>query len=96
MKYSTQIKPISYIKANAAEVIKNVCETQQPYIITVNGEAKAVLQDVREYEAMQERMAMLEIIAQGQREYIEGKTVTLDEAIANIRGKASRKAMSKS
>jgi len=96
MKYSTQIKPISYIKANAAEVIKQVNETQQPYIITVNGEAKAVLQDVREYEAMQEKIAMLTILVQGQREYIEGKTVTLDEAIANIRVKASRKAMSKS
>ena len=87
MKYSTQIKPISYIKANAADVIKHVNETQQPYIITVNGEAKAVLQDVREYEAMQEKIAMLEIIAQGRLEVIQGKVIPAEEAFAEIKAK---------
>lgn len=85
MKYSTNIKPISYVKANAAEVIKNVCETRQPYIVTVNGEAKAIIQDVRDYEETQERMALLEIIAQGRLEVIQGKVRPADEVFADIK-----------
>jgi prevent-host-death family protein len=87
MKYSTNIKPISYVKANAAEVIKNVCETRQPYIVTVNGEAKAIIQDVRDYEEAQERMALLEIIAQGRLEVIQGKVIPAEEAFAKIKAK---------
>jgi prevent-host-death family protein len=84
MKYSTHIKPISYVKANAADVIKNVCESRQPYIITVNGEAKAVLQDVRDYEETQERIALLEIIAQGRLEQLQGKVRTASDVFQEL------------
>ncbi len=59
MKLSERIKPISYLKANAAEVIAKLAEHQQPMIITVNGEAKAVLQDIDSYEEMQEAIALM-------------------------------------
>jgi prevent-host-death family protein len=49
MRYSTQIKPISYVKAHAAEIIAEMRETGMPIIITQNGEATAVLQDVASY-----------------------------------------------
>jgi prevent-host-death family protein len=50
MRYSQQIKPISYLKANAAEVMTNLTESREPLIITQNGEAKAVIQDIASYE----------------------------------------------
>jgi PHD/YefM family antitoxin component YafN of YafNO toxin-antitoxin module len=67
-----------------------IYEDQQPYIITVNGEAKAVLQDVRSYEMMQEQLAMLTIVIQGQQDIAEGKVVPLDEAMSNIQRKYAK------
>ena len=74
MRYSTQIKPISYLKANAAEVLDTLAENRQPLIITQNGEAKAVMQDLATYENTQETLALLKILALGNKEIEEGKT----------------------
>ena len=87
MKLSERIKPISYLKAHAPEVIQNLAEHQQPFIITVNGEAKAVLQDIDSYEEMQETIALLKIIAMGQKEIAEGKFLPLDEVVKRFRKK---------
>lgn len=62
MRYSTQVKPISYLKANAAEVLSQLAEKREPVVITQNGEAKAVLQDVATYEETQETLALLKIL----------------------------------
>jgi len=85
MKLSDRIKPISYLKANAPEVIQSLAEHQEPFIITVNGEAKAVLQDIDSYEQTQEAIAMLKIIAMGQQEIREGKVLPLEEAFKRVR-----------
>ena len=53
MRYSTQVKPISYIKANATEVLERLKETADSIIITQHGHAKAVLMDVRAFEQME-------------------------------------------
>ncbi len=74
MRYSTQIKPISYLKANAAEVLDTLAQNRQPLIITQNGEAKAVIQDLATYENAQETLALLKILALGNKEIDEGKT----------------------
>ncbi len=58
MRYSTQIRPISYLKANAAEVLRELTAQRQPLVITQNGEAKAVIQDVASYEQTQETLAL--------------------------------------
>jgi len=50
VRYSTQVKPISYLKANAAELLAQLAEDRRPLVITQNGEAKAVLQDVASFE----------------------------------------------
>lgn len=84
MKLSERIKPISYLKAHAPEVIQGLSEHQEPVIITVNGEAKAVLQDIDSYEEMQEAIALLKIIAMGKREIKEGKVVSLEEAFERV------------
>jgi len=87
MKYSSRIKPISYVKANAAELIRELAETREPLVITQNGEAKAVLQDVASYEATQETLALLKILALGRRQVEEGKAVPVAEAVRRLRAR---------
>jgi len=90
MKYSTQIKPISYLKANAAEVVRQLGEQREPMVITQNGEAKIVLQDVASYEQTQETMALLKILALGNRQIEEGKVVLARDAIRRLRREKAR------
>ena len=85
MKYSRQIRSISYLKAHAAEVVRDLAERQEPRVITQNGEAKAVLQDVASYEETQERLAFLKILALGNRQIEEGRTVSAAEAVQALR-----------
>ncbi len=73
MRYSSQVKPISYLKANAAEVLTHLAEQRRPMVITQNGEAKAVLQDVASFEETQETLALLKILALGNQDVAAGK-----------------------
>jgi len=90
MKYSTQIKPISYLKANAAEIVRELAEQRKPLVITQNGEAKAVIQDVASYEETQETMALLKILALGNRQIEEGRTIPAKESIKRLCEKKAR------
>ncbi len=85
MKLSENIKPISYLKANAAEVIENLKSSHQPMIITQNGEAAMVIQSVTDYEQTQETLALLKMLAQSQQALAEGKTISSEEAFARLR-----------
>ena len=85
MRYSTQIKPISYLKANAAEVLQELTEQRQPMVITQNGEAKAVLQDVVSYEQTQETLALLKILALGNQQVSQGRVRPLVDVAKRIR-----------
>jgi prevent-host-death family protein len=87
MRYSTQVKPISYLKANAAEVLTNLAEQREPLVITQNGEAKAVLQDVASYEKTQETLALLKILALGNEEIAAGKLKSAREVVADLKAK---------
>ena len=87
MHYSSQVKPISYLKANAAEVLAALTAQRQPLVITQNGEAKAVLQDVASYEETQETLALLKILALGNQEVAAGKVKPATEVIARLRSK---------
>jgi prevent-host-death family protein len=91
MKYSTRIKPISYVKANAAELLRELGASREPLVITQNGEAKAVMQDVASYEATQETLALLKILALGRRQAEEGKTVPAAEAVRRAREAIARR-----
>jgi prevent-host-death family protein len=90
MKYSTRIKPISYLKANAAEVVRGLAESGEPMIITQNGEATAVIQDIASYEQTQETLALLKILALGERQVREGKTVPAAKAMRRFREQIKR------
>jgi prevent-host-death family protein len=82
---STNIKPISYLKANAAEVLKRLAEQCEPFLITQNGEAKAVIQDIASYESTQETLALLKILALGNREIEEGKVKPIADVARRLR-----------
>ncbi len=84
MKYSEAIKPISYLKANAAKILREISENHSPMIITQNGEAKAVIQDIKEYEEMQESLAMLKILAIGEASIKQGDYKTLEEVFEEM------------
>ena len=73
MKLSQDLKSISYFKNNMAEVIRKINENQGTMIITQNGEARAALMDIKAYEDLQETLAMLEMIAIGNKNLTEGK-----------------------
>jgi prevent-host-death family protein len=85
MRYSTQVKSISYLKANAAEMLQQLAELREPVLITQNGEAKAVLQDVASYEEMQETLALLKLLALGDHEVDAGLVQPIAEAVAGLR-----------
>jgi prevent-host-death family protein len=87
MRYSSQVRPISYLKANAAEVLTQIAEQREPLVITQNGEAKAVLQDVASFEETQETLALLKILALGNLEIEAGKVKPLGEVVARLRAK---------
>ena len=87
MRYSSRIKSISYLKANAAQVLADLAERREPLIITQNGEAKAVLQDLASYEKTQETLALLKILALGQQDIDAGRVKPLADVATRLRKK---------
>ena len=85
MKLSRQIKPISYLKSHAAEIVRNLHEQQEPLVITQNGEAKVVIQDIESYELTQDTMALLKIMALGNRQIEEGRIKPAKDVIKGLR-----------
>ncbi len=91
MKLSDQIKPISYLKAHAAEVVRNLSTQMEPLVITQNGEAKAVIQDIKSYEQTQETMALLKMLALGLRQIDEGKVQPVGDVVAKLRNRSKNR-----
>ena len=87
MKLSRQIKPISYLKAHAAEIVRNLGEQREALVITQNGEAKVVIQYIDTYEQTQETMALLKILALGMRQIEEGKVMSAEDVINRLRAR---------
>ncbi len=84
MKYSTRIKPISYLKSHAAEIIDDINQVREPMLITQNGEAKLVVMDVKTYEEQEETMALLKILALGNHEIEQGKFRDIEDVFADL------------
>jgi len=87
MHYSTQVKPISYLKANAAQVLAQLSANREPLLITQNGEAKAVLQDVASYEQAQETLALLKVLALGNQDLVAGRVKPVAQVLTRLRAK---------
>jgi prevent-host-death family protein len=91
MLLQESVKPISYVKAHAAEIIKELNEFNSTIIVTQNGEAKAVLQDIGEYERIQESISLLKILALSRKDIEAGHIKPADEAFKFIRQKISNR-----
>jgi prevent-host-death family protein len=91
MKLHDTVKSISYVKSHASEILNKICDSHATYVITQNGEARAVIQDIEEYDKLQESLAMLKLIAQGRKNIEEGKVRAFKESFSFIRRKISEK-----
>ena len=76
MLLSQEVKPISYLKTKTADVIKTVNDTKRTIVITQNGEAKAVIQDIKSYENLQNSLHMLKMIIQSENDIENGNIVS--------------------
>jgi prevent-host-death family protein len=84
MKFSTQVKPISYLETHATQIVKDLTENREPMLITENGEAKLVVLDVKSYEEQQQTMALLKILAMGNREIENGQFRSAEAVFAEL------------
>lgn len=85
MKLSQTVKPMSYLKTDGSQILSDLEKTHQPVIVTQNGEAKAVLQDIASYEATQDSIALLKILAMSSKSKQQGKSKSIKTAFADIR-----------
>ena len=85
MKPSEDIKPISYLKAHASELVRELGEHQRTLVITQNGEAKAILQDIHTYEQTQEALALMKILAQSHEDIKAGRVSSLEDTFNEVR-----------
>ncbi|MDT8907835.1 prevent-host-death family protein [Pseudomonas sp. NFACC09-4] len=84
MKLSSQIKPISYLKSHTAEIVTTITESREPLIITQNGEAKLVVMDVKSFEEQEDTMALLKLLAMGNREIEEGNFRDVEDVFTEL------------
>jgi hypothetical protein len=91
LKLSESIKPISQVKAHMSEIVGDLAKSRKKVVITHNGKAKAVLQDIVSYEEMLDSLAMLKIIAMSTKSMLEGKGRTIENAFDEIRKRAKEK-----
>ncbi|MFA4917135.1 MAG: type II toxin-antitoxin system Phd/YefM family antitoxin [Syntrophales bacterium] len=84
MNISTDIKPVTYLKAKAADLLKQINETHRPVIITQNGEPRAVLQDPESYENMRNAIGILKLISQGEGDIREGRVKSQEDVFRDI------------
>lgn len=84
MNIKEDIRPISYIKANAAEILEQVNESHRPVYVTQNGEAKAVLVDTESYENMKKALGLLKLLAQGESDIVNGNVVSQENFFADL------------
>lgn len=78
------------LKANAAEVVRQLGKQRAPLVITLNGESKVVIMNIMSYKETQETVALLKILALGERKIEEGKVVSAGDTIRRLRNKKAR------
>jgi prevent-host-death family protein len=84
MNIVNDIKPVTYLKSKAADLLKQINETQRPVIITQNGEPRAVLQDPASYENMRNAIGLLKLVSQGEADVRGGRTKTQEKIFNEI------------
>ncbi|MFH0786289.1 MAG: type II toxin-antitoxin system Phd/YefM family antitoxin [Pseudomonadota bacterium] len=84
MNITTDIKPVTYLKSKAADLLKQINETHRPIIITQNGEPKAVLQDPKSYESMKKAIGILKLVSQGEGDIKGGRFRSQEEVFEKV------------
>jgi len=91
MNIIDDIKPVTYLKSRAADLLNQINETHRPVIITQNGEPRAVLQDPESYENMRNAIGMLKLISQGETDVRSGRTKPQETMFNEIEGELKAK-----
>ena len=84
MQIINDIKPVTYLKSRAADVLKHINETHRPMIITQNGEAKAVIQDPKSYEDMKNAISLLKLLSFAEEDIKNGNTHSEDDVFNSV------------
>ncbi|MFA5353626.1 MAG: type II toxin-antitoxin system Phd/YefM family antitoxin [Thermodesulfovibrionales bacterium] len=84
MNISKDIKPITYLKSKAPDLLKQINETHRPIVITQNGEPRAVLQDPESYENMRNAIGILKLLSQGEQDVRDGRSRSQEEVFAEV------------
>jgi prevent-host-death family protein len=84
MNITNDIKPITYLKAKASDLLKQINETRRPVIITQNGEPRAILQDPQSYENMRNTIGILKLLSQGETDIRSGRTKPQEDVFREI------------
>jgi len=90
MKISEAVKPISYLKAHASEIIRDIIDTNKTLVITQNGEAKAILQDIKKYEQIQDSLALLKILALSNKSQNNKEYKSISKSFNSIRNRINQ------
>lgn len=91
MNFKSDIRPVSYVKSNAAEMLRHVNESRSPIVITQNGEAKAVLIDTASYQEMKDALGFMKLISQSEHGLQHEKTMSHEDAIRAVRNRIKDK-----
>jgi len=84
MQIINDIKPVTYLKSRAADVLKQINETHRPMIITQNGEAKAVIQDPKSYEDMKNAISLLKLLSFAEEDIKNGNTHSEEDVFSSV------------
>lgn len=91
LNFKKSVKPISYIKTHASRIVQELAEIGGSYIITQNGKAKAVLQDLQSWEETRESLALLKILALSTKNLEANDFRSLDDAFSSLESRLSSK-----
>lgn len=91
MNISSDIKPVSFLKSHAADILKQINDTHRPIVITQNGEPRGVIQDPESYDNMRKAIGLLKLISQGEEDVKQGNTKTQDRVFKDIEKMLAKK-----
>ncbi len=89
MRVNEDIKPVTYMKTRAAELLRTVVETRRPVVITQNGEPRGVLLDVASYQELRDAVLLLKLVAQGEADVQAGRTVPQEDLFTALEGRVA-------
>ena len=91
MRIEHDVKPVTYMKTKAAELLRSVGESRRPVVITQSGEPKGVLMDFASYQELRQATLLLRLVAQGEADVREGRTVPQEKVFKSLRARLGRK-----